>query len=52
MSYKKGGFICILHNDLRDQTANMMSEVCKDTKIEPKLHYYLEKNCKIERQIS
>ena len=37
MSYKKGGFICILHNDLRDQTANMMSEVCKDTKIEPKL---------------
>ena len=37
MSYKKGGIICILHNDLRDQTANMMSEVCKDTKIEPKL---------------
>ena len=37
MSYKKGGIICILHNDLRDQTANMMSEVCKDTNIEPKL---------------
>ena len=25
------------HNDLRDQTANMKSEVCKDTEIEPKL---------------
>ena len=37
MSYKKFGFICIRHNDLRDQTANMMSEVCKDTEIEPKL---------------
>ena len=29
--------ICILHNDLRDQTANMMLEVCKDTEIEPNL---------------
>ena len=25
------------YNDLRDVTANMMSEACKDTKIEPKL---------------
>ena len=33
---KKGGFIYIRHNDLRDVTANMMSEVCKDTEIEPK----------------
>ena len=24
MSYKKGGFICIRHNDLRDLTAYMM----------------------------
>ena len=37
MSCKKGGFIYIRHNELRDLTANMMSEVCKDTKIEPKL---------------
>ena len=36
VSYKKGGFICIRYNDLRDQTADM-SEVCKDTEIEPKL---------------
>ena len=25
------------HNDLRDLAANMMSEECKDTEIEPKL---------------
>ena len=37
MSYKKGVFICIRHNDLRDQTANVMSEVRKDTETEPKL---------------
>ena len=37
MSYKKGGFICIRHNDLRDQTANMISEVCNYTEIETKL---------------
>ena len=34
---QEGGFICIRHNDLRDLTASMMSEVCKDTEIEPKL---------------
>ena len=37
MSCKKGGFISIRHNDLRDLTANMLSEVCKDTEIEPRL---------------
>ena len=37
MCCKKGGFIYIRHNDLRDLTATMMSDVCKDTKIEPKL---------------
>ena len=37
LSDKKGDFICILHNDLRDQTANMMLQVCKDTEIEPNL---------------
>ena len=35
MSCKKGSFICIQLHDLRDLTANMMSEVCKDTEIEP-----------------
>ena len=35
MSCKKGSFIYIQHNDLRNLTAIMMSEVCKDTEIEP-----------------
>ena len=37
MNCKKGHFIYIRHNDLRHLTANMMSEMCKDTEIEPKL---------------
>ena len=37
MSRKKGGFVSIRHNDLRDLTANMLSEVCKDVEIEPRL---------------
>ena len=37
MSCKKGGFIHLRHNDLRGLTANMISEVCKDTEVEPKL---------------
>ena len=37
MSCKKGGFIYIRHNDLRNLTANVMLEVCNDTEIEPKL---------------
>ena len=40
ISCKKVGFIfirpLIRHNNLRELTANMMSEVCKDTEIEPK----------------
>ena len=37
MSCKKGGFTYIQLNDLRDLTADMMSEVYKDTEIEHKL---------------
>ena len=37
MSCKKGDFITIRRNDLKDQTANITSEVCKNTEIEPKL---------------
>ena len=36
-SCKNGCFKYIRHNDLRHLTANMMSEVCNCTKIEPKL---------------
>ena len=38
MSCQEGrGFVSIRHSDLRDLTANMLSEVCKDIEIEPKL---------------
>ena len=37
MGCKKGRFVSIRHNDLRDITARIISEVCKDTEIEPKL---------------
>ena len=35
MSCKKGGFINIRHNDIRDLTAKMLTEVCKDVAVEP-----------------
>ena len=37
MSCKKGGFVTIRHNDLRDLTAKILPEVCYDTEIEPTL---------------
>ena len=37
MSYKKGSFVNIRHNDLHDLTARIVSEVCKDTEVEQKL---------------
>ena len=37
MSCKKGGLIRIRHNDLRDLTAYLLTEVCKDVDIEPQL---------------
>ena len=33
MSCKEGDFVSIRHNGLRDLTAKMLSEVCKDTEI-------------------
>ena len=37
MSCKKGGFITHRHNELRDITAKLLEEVCKDVEIEPTL---------------
>jgi len=37
MSCKKGGFIGIRHNDLRDLFGNLLKEICNDTEIEPKM---------------
>ena len=37
MNCKKGGFISLRHNNIRDLTANMLQEVCKDVAVEPTL---------------
>ena len=37
LSCKKGGFVSLRHNEVRNITAQMLSEVCKDVKIEPGL---------------
>ena len=37
MTCKKGGFICIRHDEVRDLTANMLREVCNDVSTEPLL---------------
>ena len=38
MSCKRGGLIAIRHNDLRDLTGNLLTEVCKDVDIEPQIY--------------
>ena len=37
MSSKKGDFVTLRHNDVRDLTANLLNEVCNDVNIEPQL---------------
>ena len=37
LSCKKGGFITLRHNDIRDKTAEFIEEVCKDVRKEPRL---------------
>ena len=37
MNCKKGGFVTIRHNDLRDLTAIILWEVCYDTETEPRI---------------
>lgn len=37
MSCKKGGLVTVLQNELRDNTAKMLEEVCKDIVTEPML---------------
>ena len=38
LSCKKGGFVTLRHNTLRDTTAKLLSVVCHDVKVEPQLH--------------
>ena len=37
MCCKKGGFVTLRHNDVRDLTANLLNEVCNNVNIEPQL---------------
>ena len=37
MSCKKGGFITLRHNNIRDITAKKFGEICKDVAVEPVL---------------
>ena len=37
MSCKKGGLVTLRHNELRDITAKLLDEVCKDVQVEPML---------------
>ena len=37
LSCAKGGFPTIRHNEIRDLTANLLTEVCNDVRIEPDL---------------
>ena len=37
MSRKMGGFVTLRNNKVRDVTARLLSEVCKDVELEPSL---------------
>jgi len=37
LTCKKGGFVSIRHNSLRDITANLLTKTCKDVRVEPLL---------------
>ena len=45
LSCKRGGFPIIRHNEIRDITANLLSEVCHSVKIKPDLQPQLERCC-------
>ena len=37
LSCKKGGFVSLRHNLVRNITSSLLSEVCKDVRVEPQL---------------
>jgi len=37
LTCKRGGFIAVRHNDIRDLTAKLLTQVCHDVKLEPAL---------------
>ena len=44
MTCKTGGFFCVLHDKVRDVTAEMLSEICRDVRLEPTLIPTTERN--------
>ncbi|KAG0720148.1 hypothetical protein GWK47_049053 [Chionoecetes opilio] len=45
MTCKKGGFVCIRHDEVRDLTASMLREVCQDVSTEPTLLPLMGNSC-------
>ena len=39
LTCKRGGYIAVRHNDMRDLAANLLSQVCHDVKVEPLSHW-------------
>ena len=37
LSCGRGGFVIMRHDEIRDITASMLNEICKDVEIEPRL---------------
>ena len=44
VSFKKGGFVTLCHNKLRDSTGALLEEVCHDAAIEPVLPQITDNN--------
>ena len=42
MNCKRGGFISMRHNNIRDFQANLLTKVCKDVEVEPPLQALTE----------
>ena len=40
LSFKKGGFVSLRHNHIKNITATLLSEVCKDIRLEPVLQEF------------
>ena len=44
LNCKKGGFVTIRHNDIRDFEANLLSKICSDVELEPALQPITDEN--------
>ena len=44
LNCKKGGFVIIRHNDIRDFEANLLSKICSDVELEPALQPVTDEN--------